>query len=68
MTTTGSSPETVRPTDELVDAVVRLMPDAAVVVDGAGRIVAANALAERQFGYSPEALIGTAIESLVPDR
>ncbi|HUY63781.1 MAG TPA: PAS domain S-box protein [Acidimicrobiales bacterium] len=53
---------------ELVEAVVRLMPDPAVVVDGTGRIVAANALAERQFGYPNGALAGTSIENLVPAR
>ncbi|MHB8681369.1 MAG: sensor histidine kinase [Acidimicrobiales bacterium] len=60
--------DVARTPDELVDAVVRLMPDPAVVVDGAGRIVAANALSERQFGYGAGGLAGMQIEQLVPER
>lgn len=55
-----------RTTGDLVAAVVRLMPDAAVVVDGQGRIVAANALAEAVFGYPPGRLDGLDVDSLVP--
>ncbi len=43
-------------------------PDAMLVVDSAGRIVVANALAERLFGYPREALPGTPVEVLVPER
>jgi PAS domain S-box-containing protein len=42
-------------------------PDAIVVVDIHGRIVAANALAESLFGYDRERLIGEKVEILVPD-
>jgi PAS domain S-box-containing protein len=43
-------------------------PDAIVVVDQAGRIVIANKLTERMFGYARDELIGRGIELLVPDR
>jgi two-component system, cell cycle sensor histidine kinase and response regulator CckA len=42
-------------------------PDAIVGVDAHGRIVLANAQAERLFGYSREELIGQKVEVLVPD-
>ncbi len=45
-----------------------VMPDAAVVVDGTGSIVALNRLAEALFGYSTEDLAGKKIETLVPER
>ncbi|HUY22391.1 MAG TPA: PAS domain S-box protein [Acidimicrobiales bacterium] len=54
--------------DELVGAVLRLMPDAALVVDAAGQIVAANPGAEAMFGYPPGALQGVAVDVLVPER
>jgi PAS domain S-box-containing protein len=44
------------------------MPDPAVVVDGSGKIVAANSLAEQQFGYPPDGLVGVPVDALVPDR
>jgi PAS domain S-box-containing protein len=42
-------------------------PDALVCVEGDGRIAAANAQAERLFGYSRDELIGKPVEILVPD-
>ncbi|MDR3648720.1 MAG: PAS domain S-box protein [Acidimicrobiales bacterium] len=53
---------------EQIDTLLRLMPDAAVVADAAGKIVAANSGAESLFGYPPAALIGIAVDSLVPER
>ena len=43
------------------------VPDALVVVDGAGLITHANRNAEVLFGYSPNALIGQPIERLMPE-
>jgi PAS domain S-box-containing protein len=43
-------------------------PDAMLVVDQKGGIVLANALAEALFGYTPDALLGMQIESLIPAR
>jgi PAS domain S-box-containing protein len=53
---------------QLIDAVLGLMPDAAIVADAAGQIVAANPGAESMFGYPPGALTGIAVDVLVPDR
>jgi PAS domain S-box-containing protein len=53
---------------DLVGAIVRLMPDAAVVVDKEGRITGANALAEALFGYPTGALTDKLVEQLVPER
>jgi PAS domain S-box-containing protein len=49
-------------------AVLEAMPDAGLVVDATGHIVAANALAEEMFGHNGGALAGKAIEILVPER
>jgi PAS domain S-box-containing protein len=43
-------------------------PDAMLVVNQLGEIVAANTQAERLFGYSREQLIGQAVERLIPSR
>jgi len=45
-----------------------LMPDAAVVVNSRGTIVAVNERAEGSFGYSASELEGKPIELLVPER
>ncbi len=68
MSTVGDERNLEQSAGELVDTIVRLMPDAAVVVDGAGQIVAANHLAEVQFGFGAGAMAGTSIDTLVPDR
>jgi PAS domain S-box-containing protein len=43
------------------------VPDALIVVDGDGRVVAANGHAHRLFGYAVDALHGQPIESLMPE-
>ena len=43
-------------------------PNAVVAVDDAGTVLFANSSVERVFGWSPPALIGQAIEVLVPER
>ncbi|MBN7137378.1 hypothetical protein A7A76_21915, partial [Lysobacter enzymogenes] len=42
------------------------VPDALLLVDGDGRIVQANAQAERLFGYAPGALLRMEVETLIP--
>lgn len=42
------------------------VPDALLLVDGEGRIVQANAQAERLFGYAPGALLRMQVEALIP--
>jgi len=43
-------------------------PDAILVVNEAGKIVLANALAEQVFGYGRMELLGQSLEMLVPQR
>lgn len=54
--------------DELLGAVMSLIPDAAVVADAEGRIVAVNSHAEEMFGYSQGSLPGLPLETLIPER
>jgi len=54
--------------EEQIGSALHLIPDAAIVADAAGKIVAANPGAESMFGYPPGALVGTAVDLLVPDR
>jgi PAS domain S-box-containing protein len=60
----------VRLTRELDDArsLLELAPDAMVIVDEEGAIQLANDATERLFGYPREALIGSPVEILIPDR
>jgi PAS domain S-box-containing protein len=51
------------PFRELVDSA----PDGMIVCDQHGRIVLVNAETERMFGYARDELVGSQIESLVPD-
>jgi PAS domain S-box-containing protein len=53
---------------ELLDLFLAVMPDAAVVVDGDGRIRAVNQHTEKLFGYPAEKLLGQPIEALIPER
>lgn len=48
--------------------VVEWAPSAMVMIDPAGIIVLVNAQTERMFAYERDALIGQAVEILVPDR
>src|SRR6202789_105798 len=42
-------------------------PDAMVVVDRLGNIVLLNVQAEKQFGYSRDALIGQKVKNIIPE-
>jgi diguanylate cyclase len=48
--------------------VLEAIPDAVVVTDREGNIVFVNRAAEAMTGYDRKALIGQAVESLVPER
>lgn len=54
--------------DPKFQAFMEAAPDAIVVVDSRGVIVAINALAEKMFRYEPSQLLGQPIELLVPVR
>jgi PAS domain S-box-containing protein len=53
---------------ELLATLLAVMPDAAVVVNGDGAIVALNQQAESLFGYAASELTGRTVEILVPER
>lgn len=54
--------------EERFRRVVEFAPSAMVMVDRSGRIVLVNAQTEQLFGYPRQALIGEAVEMLVPER
>jgi PAS domain S-box-containing protein len=54
-----------------LDRLVRMLeavPDATIVSDRRGHILAVNARAERLFGYSRDNLVGKPLEMLLPER
>ncbi|MDI3339838.1 MAG: GAF domain-containing protein [Sphaerobacter sp.] len=55
-------------TERGYEALLETAPDAMVIVDRDGRIVLANAQAERLFGYTREELLGQPVECLIPER
>jgi diguanylate cyclase (GGDEF)-like protein/PAS domain S-box-containing protein len=60
----GHGPELAAPVRALLDT----SPDAVLIVDQGGRIVALNHRAETMFGASVEVLRGKPVETLIPDR
>ena len=68
----GTSPRHQGDVPEWADAncraVLEAAPDAMLVVNRAGEIVAANLQAQKLYGYSREHLIGRVVESLIPAR
>ena len=53
-------------TEQFFRSVLELAPDGLMVVDAKGKIRLANAQCEKLFGHSRDALIGQAVEILVP--
>jgi PAS domain S-box-containing protein len=53
---------------EVIKAVFECAPDAILIMDCAGRIIRANARAEKMFGYRCEEIVGQPVELLVPER
>jgi PAS domain S-box-containing protein len=51
----------------LLEALVRLAPDATAVADASGRIRVINRQLEELFGYSADELLGQPVELLIPD-
>jgi PAS domain S-box-containing protein len=50
------------------EALIQLLPDATLVVDGSGRIRLVNRQTEQLFGYSAEELLDQPVELLVPEQ
>jgi PAS domain S-box-containing protein len=51
-----------------MQALLDLLPDAAILVDREGRIVHVNAQSEALFGYAPTELLNQPVEVLMPER
>src|SRR5438105_1496380 len=67
--TTRSRREAIAgPTDERLVGLLDAAPDAMVAADSDGFIVWVNAQTEMLFGYSREELLGTAVDTLVPEH
>jgi PAS domain S-box-containing protein len=54
--------------EPLIDTVLGLVPDAAVVVDRGGAIIALNDNLRGMFGYPGDELVGQPVEVLIPER
>jgi len=54
--------------EELALAVFEAAPEAIILLDNDGRIVAANSQADKCFGYPRSEMIGKKIEELIPHR
>jgi protein-histidine pros-kinase len=55
-------------TEEVVDRLLEVAPDAIVVMGADGRMVRVNTQAEKLFGYSREELLGQKPDLLMPCR
>ena len=53
---------------DMLDAVLKLVPDAVISVDLAGKIKSFNSAAERIFGRSSASVQGESVEVLMPER
>jgi PAS domain S-box-containing protein len=60
--------ETLRESEERLQAVVEAVPNGIILVDAEGKILLANALIETQFGYGRHELLGQPIDRLIPER
>lgn len=60
--------EALRRSEKRFRSLLQSAPDAAIIIDGNGRIVLANTEAERLYGYDGGDLVGRDISILVPER
>ncbi len=54
--------------ESLYERIFEFSPDAILVIDGEGKIMAANAQVERLFGYSRGEIRGQTVDLLIPER
>jgi PAS domain S-box-containing protein len=54
--------------ERMSERIVEAVPCGMVMIDGQGRVVLVNQLAESMFGYSRAELIGCPLEMLLPER
>lgn len=59
--------ETLRERDAHLQSILDTVLDATVVIDASGKMMSFNASAVRQFGYSPEEVIGANVSMLMPE-
>ena len=67
VTHVGTSDVPAAPTLDLLARAFNAAPNGFVLVDAAGRIVAANAELHRMFGYELDTFIGKTVEMLLPE-
>ena len=60
--------EVLRKHEIVLQGLFESAPDATLLVDPKGKIARLNARAEEMFGYSREELLGSSIDSLLPQR
>ncbi|MBZ0106804.1 MAG: EAL domain-containing protein [Sulfuricella denitrificans] len=63
----AASEKTVRESEARFRMMFESAPDAVFLLDEAGRICLANAMAERIFGYNQEEMLGSLVEMLLPE-
>ncbi len=64
----AASEITVRESEARFRMMFDSAPDAVFLLDDAGRICLANAMAERIFGYSQQEMLGSPVEMLLPEK
>lgn len=60
-------PVTMAESEACTRELLEVMPDAIFTIDADGKILMANAQAEKMFGYSQKELVGAAVETLIPN-
>lgn len=64
----GEALQSTGDTSDMFRQLLETAPDAIIVVDSIGLIVLANSMAEKNFGYRCDELMGQPIEILIPGR
>lgn len=60
--------ENLSNTEEMMYLAVEASPSGMVMTDCDGKIVMVNSMTEKLFGYSRQKLIGSSVETLIPER